>query len=88
MSYFFIDIFEYELISDGSLRILLIMMLDKIDLHYGWIKSTMHANNHFFPSAVFAHLSPSLIKISTAKFPWNKTDKKPTLTGITPHVTI
>ena len=29
-----------------------------------------------------------MIKISTAKFPWNKTDKTPTFTGITPHVTI
>ena len=32
--------------------------------------------------------APYLIKLSTAKFPWNKTDKTPTFTGITPHVTI
>ena len=36
----------------------------------------------------FAHLSPSLIKLSTSKIPWNKTVKTPTFTGITPHVTI
>ena len=36
----------------------------------------------------FYHLSPSLINISTAKFPWNKTDKTPTFNGIPPHVTI
>ena len=41
-----------------------------------------------FSSAVFAHLYPSLINFSTEKFLWNKTDKTPTLTGITPHVTI
>ena len=41
-----------------------------------------------FSSAVFAHLYPSLINLSTEKFPWNKTDKTPTFTGITPHVTI
>ena len=42
----------------------------------------------FFSSSVFAHISPSLINISTAKFPWNKIDKTPTFIGITPHVTI
>ena len=42
----------------------------------------------FFYSAVFGRLSPSLIKLSTAKFPWNKTDKTATFTGIPPHVTI
>ena len=38
--------------------------------------------------SVFSHLSPSLINLSTAKFPWNKTDNTPNLTGIPPHVTI
>ena len=42
----------------------------------------------FFSSAVFTHLSPSLIKLSTANFPWNKTYKTPTFTGVTPYVTI
>ena len=28
-----------------------------------------------------------MIKISTAKFPWNKTGKTPTFTGVTPNVT-
>ena len=42
----------------------------------------------FFSSAVFDHLSPSLINISTEKITWNKTDKTPTFTGITPHITI
>ena len=43
---------------------------------------------HFLSSAVLAHRFPSLIKISTEKFPWNKTYKTPTFTGITPNVTI
>ena len=42
----------------------------------------------FLNSAVFVHLSPSLVNISTKKVPWNKTDKTPTFNGITPHVTI
>ena len=42
----------------------------------------------FFFSCFFAHLYPSLINIATAKFPWNKTDKTPTFTGITLRVTI
>ena len=42
----------------------------------------------FVSSAVFSHLYPSLIKISTAKLPWNKTDNTPTFTGVPPHVTI
>ena len=42
----------------------------------------------FFSSAVFFHLSPSLINLLIEKNPWNKTDKTPTFTGITPHVTI
>ena len=42
----------------------------------------------FFSSAFFAHFSPSLINISTIKFPWNKTYKTTTFTGITPDVTI
>ena len=42
----------------------------------------------FSSSYIFAHLSPSLIKLSTENFPWNKTDKTPTFTGILPHVTI
>ena len=29
-----------------------------------------------------------MIKLSTAKSPWNKTDKTPNFTGIPPHVTI
>ena len=56
---FFIDIFGYEFISDSSLRMLVRMIFATIALHYGWIKSNMHANNPFFSSAVFAHLSPS-----------------------------
>ena len=40
------------------------------------------------PSSVFAHLSPSLVNISTEKISWNKTDKTPTFNGITPNVTI
>ena len=42
----------------------------------------------FFSSAIFAHLSTSLINISAEKFPWNKPDKIPTFTGISPRVTI
>ena len=41
-----------------------------------------------FYSAIFDHISPSLIKIPTKKLPWNKTDKTPNFTGIPPHVTI
>ena len=42
-----------------------------------------------FPhSSFFAHLYPSLIKIPTKTFPWNKTNKTPTFTGIPPYVTI
>ena len=41
-----------------------------------------------FFSAVFDHLSTYLVNISTAEFPWNKTDKTPTFTGIPPHVNI
>ena len=29
-----------------------------------------------------------MIKLSTSKFPCNKTDKTPTFTGIIPHVTV
>ena len=39
-------------------------------------------------SDVLDHISPYLIKLSTSKFPWNKTDNTPTFTGIPPHVTI
>ena len=42
----------------------------------------------FSYSDISVHLYPSLIKLSTAKFNWYKTDKTPTLTGIPPHVTI
>ena len=56
---FFIDIFGYEFISDSSLRMLVRMIFATIAFHYGRIKSNMHANNPFFSSAVFAHLSPS-----------------------------
>ena len=38
-----------------------------------------------FSSYCFGHLSPSLIKISTEKNPWNKTDKTPIFTRITPQ---
>ena len=42
-----------------------------------------------FYSSIFSnHLYPSLIKIPTATFPRNKTDKTPTFTGIPPPVTI
>ena len=41
----------------------------------------------FFLSYVFHHLSPSLIKLSTETFTWNKTDKTPTFTGIPPPCT-
>ena len=41
-----------------------------------------------FPSSVFAHLYPSLIKVSTEIFPSNKKNKTSTFTGIPPHVTI
>ena len=37
---------------------------------------------------VSVHLYPSLIKLSTETFPWNKIDKLPTFTGILPHITI
>ena len=37
---------------------------------------------------IFSRLSPSLIKLSTEKFPLNKTDKTPTFTGISPHLNI
>ena len=42
----------------------------------------------FFSSSLFVHLYPSLIKLSTETFPWNKTDKIPNFTGIPSHVTI
>ena len=29
-----------------------------------------------------------MIKLSAANFPWNKTDKTPTFTGIPPHISI
>ena len=41
-----------------------------------------------FSSSVHAHLSPYLIKLSAENFTWNKTDKTPNFTGISPHVTI
>ena len=42
----------------------------------------------FFSSSVFAYLYPSLIKLLTENFPWNKTDKTTTFTRIQSHVTI
>ena len=48
VSYFLIAIFVYELISNSSLRMLVIMMLATIALHCGQIKSNMHANNPSF----------------------------------------
>ena len=42
----------------------------------------------FFSSDVFAHLYPSLVKLSTEIFNWNKTDKTPTFNGNPPLVTI
>ena len=38
----------------------------------------------FFSSVIFAHIYPLLIKIITEHFPWNKTEKTPTFTGIPP----
>ena len=88
VSYFLIDIFGYEFISDSILRMLVRIMRAIIAFRYSWIKSNMPASNHFFPSAVFDHLSSSLIKISKAKNLWNKTDNKTNSTGIPPYVTI
>ena len=47
-----------------------------------------YISKSFFSSAVFAHLSLSLIKLSTETFPWNKTYKTPTSNGITLFITI
>ena len=47
MSYFFIDIFGYELISDISLRMIVRIMLDTIAFHYGWLNINTHVNNNF-----------------------------------------
>ena len=39
--------------------------------------------SHFF-FIFFAHLSPSLMNTSTAKFTWNEQDKTPNFNDITP----
>ena len=44
--------------------------------------------SNIFPLSVIAHLSPSLINISTANIHQNKIYKTHTFTSITPYVTI
>ena len=79
-----IDILVYELISYGSLRMLVGMMFSTFAFHYGWIKSNMHASNPFSSTAVFAYLSTYLINLSTAKLTWIRTDKTHPLSLVLP----
>ena len=55
---------------------------------YGTYSPKMIFKSHCFPLSFFGHLSPYLIKLSTEKFPWNKTYNTLNFTGISPHVTI
>ena len=82
MNEMFGDVMEDEVA--GMLR----MMMASVCYHHNWFVQKMHPNNPFRSSVLFNNLTPNITSLAVTCFPWNKTDRTPTFTGIPPHVAI
>ena len=64
------------------------MMLASVCYSYDWFVNTIHANNPFRSSVLFANLTNNITSLARTSFPWNRTARTPAFTGIPPHVGI
>ena len=75
-------------VMDESIGGMIRMLLASVCKSHEWLVGTMHANNPFRASLVYANLTPDIVSLAKTSYPWNKTNRTPSYTGIPPHVGI
>lgn len=71
------------------LRIAIRFLLASACFHHDYLVSVLPSDSPFFSSIAFATMPEETVRKSAViRYPWNKTDQTPKLTGIPPHVAI
>jgi hypothetical protein len=59
-----------------------------ICFHFDFLKQVLHEKNKLRASHFFTHIPVEVKAAATVRYPWDRTEMTPTLTGIPPHITI
>lgn len=85
---FFTRLYGAHIGVDRKVMHLCRMLLASIAYHYDWFMVESHPLNPFRVSTCAANLLPSIRSLAMIRYPWNKTEHTPHVTGIPPHVSI
>ena len=82
---------EYMVCGDrvpASVHHIFLFCFASLCFHFDYLAGVLHPMNKLQASHFFNNIPNYARDAATVKYPWNKTDATPTLTGLPPHITI
>ena len=82
---------EYMVRGDrvpASVHHIFLFCFASLCFHFDYLAGVLHPMNKLQASHFFNNIPNYARDAATVKYPWNKTDATPTLTGLPPHITI